>query len=57
MTTEQKKEKVLAAIAARGWFTTQCFWDEAIALRDAGLIQIAETFVTGGNRRLVWVRA
>lgn len=38
MTSEQKKERILAAIKARCWSTADCFWKEACELRDAGLI-------------------
>ncbi len=49
--------RILAAIAARGWFTTDCFWNDACALRDAGVIKMGERFFTGGNRKVVWVAA
>ena len=57
MTTAQKKEKILSAIASRGWFTAECYWNEACELRDAGLVQLSERFSTGGNRKPVWVKA
>ena len=57
MTTAQKKEKILSAIASRGWFTAECYWNEACELRNAGLVQLSERFSTGGNRKPVWVSA
>ena len=57
MTTAQKKEKILSAIASRGWFTAECYWNEACELRNAGLIRLGERFSTGGNRKPVWVSA
>ena len=55
MTADDKKVKILAAIASRGWFTAECYWSEASALRDAGLVRLGERFSTGGHRKLVWV--
>lgn len=57
MTVEKKKEKILSAIASRGWFTAECYWNEACELRNAGLVQLSERFSTGGNRKPVWVKA
>ena len=57
MTAEQKKEKILSAIASRGWFTAECYWNEACELRNAGLVRLGERFSTGGNRKPVWVKA
>ena len=55
MTAEQKKQKILAAITSRGWFTTECFWNEACELQTAGFIRLSEKFSTGGNRKTIWV--
>jgi len=57
MTVEQKKQKILAAIASRGWFTAECYWNEARALEAEGLIRLGDRFFTGGNRKPVWVAA
>ena len=57
MTKEAKQEKILGAIAARGWFTTEVNWDAAKELQKAGLIKIGERFSLGGNRKFVWVAA
>lgn len=57
MTVEKKKEKIISAIASRGWFTAECYWNEACELRNAGLIRLGEHFFTGGNRKPVWVKA
>lgn len=57
MTAEQKKQKILAAIASRGWSAMDNYLKEAHELRDAGLIKLGERFSTGGNRKLVWVAA
>lgn len=55
--TEQKKQKILAAIAARGWFTVEIYMAEASELEKACLIKRGERFTTGGNRKTVWVAA
>jgi hypothetical protein len=55
MTTEQKKQKILACIASRGWFTMEIYWNEARELEAAGLIQFGDRYFTGGNRKPVWV--
>ena len=55
MTKEAKKEKILAAIAARGWFTCECYWNEAAELKAEGLIKMGDRYFTGGNRKPVWV--
>lgn len=57
MTSEQKKQKILSTIAARGWATADIYWNEACELRAAGLIRMGEKFTTGGNRKPVWVAA
>lgn len=57
MTTEAKNEKILAAIAARGWFTAEIFWNEANALKAAGLIKLGTRYFVGGNQKTVWVAA
>lgn len=55
MTNAAKKEKILAAIAARGWFTSEIYYAEAKELLDAGLIARGDRFSLGGNRKPVWV--
>jgi hypothetical protein len=55
MSADDKKAKILAAIASRGWFTTECYWNEACELHNAGLIRLGERFSVGGNRKSVWV--
>jgi hypothetical protein len=57
MTAEQKKQKILAALASRGWATVDVYWNQACELRDAGLIKLGDRFFTGGNRKPVWVAA
>lgn len=57
MTYTTAQQKILASIAARGWFTAECYWNEACELRNAGLIRLGERFSTGGNRKPVWVKA
>jgi len=57
MTAEEKKQKILAAIASRGWATVDVYWNQACELRDAGLIKLGDRFFTGGNRKPVWVAA
>lgn len=54
---EAKQEKILAAIASRGWFTAEVYFNEARALREAGLIKMGDRYFTGGNRKPVWVAA
>ena len=57
MSADDKKAKILAAIASRGWFTAECYWNEACELRNAGMVRLGERFSTGGNRKPVWVKA
>lgn len=57
MTAEQKKQKILSCIAARGWFTCEIYWNEACELRNAGLIKQDFKYTTGGNLKPVWVAA
>lgn len=57
MTTEAKKEKILAAIAGRGWSLAEVFWNEAKELESAGIIKMSDRYFTGGNRKRVWVAA
>lgn len=57
MTTEARKSKILAAIAARGWFTAEIYQAEAAELYTAGLIKIGTRYSVGGNIKSVWVRA
>lgn len=57
MTAEQKKDKILACIASRGWFTSEIYGKEAEELKAAGLIKLGSKYVTGGNRKSVWVAA
>lgn len=57
MTESQKKEKILAAIAARGWHTRGVYEKQAMELYQAGVIKIGNRFSTGGNRKAVWVSA
>ena len=57
MTTEEKKAKILAAIAARGWFPCGVYSTEANELKSAGIIKIGSRYFTGGNCKIVWVGA
>lgn len=57
MTTEAKKAKILAAIAARGWFTCDCYYAEAKELCAAGTIKIGTRCSAVGARSIVWVAA
>ena len=57
MTTEAKKAKILAAIAARGWFTCDIYLTEAKELQAEGIIKMGSRYFTGGNSKLVWVGA
>lgn len=57
MTTEAKKAKILAAIAARGWFACGIYSTEANELKSAGVIKIGSRYFTGGNCKIVWVGA
>jgi hypothetical protein len=51
------KEKILAAIAARGWMVGGIYTQAASELRDAGRIKLGTRYFTGGNEKLVWVAA
>jgi hypothetical protein len=55
MTIEAQKTKILAAIAARGWQTTEIFWNAAKELEAEGKIRMGDRYFTGGNRKPVWV--
>lgn len=57
MTIATQKEKILAAIAARGWMTTEIFWNAAQELVAEGRIKMGDKYFTGGNRKPVWVAA
>lgn len=57
MSEQQKKDKILACIASRGWFTCDVYWNEACALRDGDQIKQAFKCTTGGNQKPVWVAA
>jgi hypothetical protein len=57
MTNTEKKTKILAAIAARGWFTAEIYFTEARELAAEGLIKMGDKYFTGGNRKPVWVAA
>ena len=57
MTTADKKAKILAAIAERGWFTVEVYWNEAMELKAEGAIKMGDRYFTGGNRKSVWVAA
>ena len=57
MAIEEQKRRIVAAINARGWFTTEVFRKAACELCDAGLIKQSEKFTVGGNRKSVWVAA
>lgn len=57
MTSQQKKDKILLSIAARGWFTGEIYLTEALELKSDGLIKSGERFSVGGNRKSVWVAA
>lgn len=52
---EEKKEKILASIASRGWATCEIYWIEACELKSAGLIRQTFKHTTGGNQKPVWV--
>lgn len=56
-TLDEKKRKILAAIASQGWFTAEIYWDAGKALNNEGAIRMAERYSLGGNRRNVWVAA
>lgn len=53
MTTEQKKEKILAAAATHGHHA-DIYWNEANELRAQGLIELRETFTKVGARVNRW---
>lgn len=55
MTSAAKKEKILGAIAARGWCTDGIYHKEAMELLAAGLIARGDRYFLGGNRKPVWV--
>lgn len=57
MTTEQKKARILAAIASRGWSLAEVYFSAGRELEQAGIVKRSDRYFTGGNRRVVWVAA
>lgn len=57
MTATEKKSKILACIAARGWFTCEIYPREADELAATGAIKLGYRYSVGGNRKSVWVAA
>lgn len=57
MTAEQKKEKILAAIATRGWSLAEVYFSTGKELQAEGKVKLSDRFFTGGNRKSVWVAA
>lgn len=57
MTSEQKKQTILSAIASRGWFTADIYWADAQTLKAEGKIKMGTRYFTGGNLKTVWVAA
>ena len=57
MTKETQKEKILAAIASRGWMMQTCFLDAANELRAEGKIRSEIRYSAVGAIRCVWVGA
>lgn len=57
MTTANQKTKILAAIATKGWATTEIYWAAAQELVAEGRIKMGDRYFTGGNRKPVWVAA
>lgn len=57
MTTEQKKARILSAIASRGWSLAEVYFTAGRELEQAGIVKRSDRYFTGGNRRAVWVAA
>ncbi len=57
MTSTEKSNKIVAAIAARGWFTAELYPVEANELRKSGLIKLATKRTSVGGSKFVWVKA
>lgn len=57
MTTTEKTAKILAAIAACGRFPVELYLAEGRALAAEGKVKMSDQYVSGGNKRLVWVAA
>jgi hypothetical protein len=57
MTSEQKKEKILACIKACGYAAMDCYLKEGKELLRAGMVKISKKYTSCGNSRLVWVAA
>jgi hypothetical protein len=57
MTNSAKKEKIIASIRSRGWFTVEIYQNEAQALCNAGVIKRGEKYFLGGNCKPVWIAA
>ena len=57
MNAEQKKEKILSAIAARGWSLAEVHFSTGKALEAEGKVKLSDRYFTGGNCKFVWVAA
>lgn len=57
MTTLEKKNKILAAIASRGWFAGGIYLAEANELYAEGVIKSVTRRTSVGGTKTVWVAA
>lgn len=57
MTKTEQQTRILAAIASRGWITTELFIDAARELYQRGQIKRSTIYTAVGNRKSVWVAA
>lgn len=57
MTKEAQKEKIIAAITARGWMAQTCYLDAAHELRAEGKIRSELRYSPVGDMKCVWVAA
>lgn len=57
MTKTEQQTRILAAIADRGWMTTELYIDAARELYQRGQIKHSTIHTAVGNRKSVWIAA
>lgn len=57
MTKTEQQTRILAAIAGRGWMTTELYIDAARELYQRGQIKYSTIYTAVGNRKSVWIAA
>lgn len=57
MTNAEQQNRILAAIASRGWITAELYIDAAKELYARGMIKLDTRHTAVGSRKSVWVAA